>query len=402
VTPAGLALGDLRRRLVFVVVLTSGVVASLIYMTLSPILPQMAAHFGGADGELAAQLGMTMPSLGIMVAGALSGWMVARVGLRPLLLAAFAGVGVFGSAGGLFGDIWAFSVTRLLLGFSGGFLTTACIALMAELYDETGRSKMIGYWKATVGLSVMPVVLGSGALAEAFGWRMAFAMFAGLAAPVVLLGLLVVPGFRATAVAETGQGGEHGGVRRIWPIFVMIFVLHIMMMMGGTQLPLVFSQLGLTSTKTLALLISVTAPLSGVASLCSGHLQARFGERTVLCGGVALTGLGAVVIGLAPSIGLATAGNALFTLGCGAFLPLYMTMPINRVSAASRSAAIGLVQFSMYLGAFVNPLVLAPLRKGLGPDGMYLLIGSLAIAGAAAGGLRLVLLSRPRTAPAGA
>jgi MFS family permease len=403
VAPAGLALGDLRRRLVFVVVLAGGVAASMVYVALSPILPKLAAHFGGADAEMTAQLGSSMPSLGIIAGGALSGWAVARLGLRPLLIWALAGFGLFGTAGAFFGDIWGFSATRLALGFCGSFLTTACVAWIAELYDEAGCSKMIGYWKASMGLSVTPIVLAAGALGDAFGWRGAFAVFAGLAAPAVVLALFVVPGLKASApAAETAQAGAgRGGAARLWPLFLMIFALHIMMMMGNNQIPFVLKDHGLTSASRIALVMGLTAPLGGVASILSGHWQARFGERATLCGGVAAAGVGAALIGLAPGLWAAAAGNAVFTLGTGTFLPLYMTMPINRVSAASRGAAIGLVQVSMYLGAFANPLVLKPVREAFGLEGMYLFIGLLALAGALAGGVRIALQGRARTAPAG-
>jgi MFS family permease len=211
----------------------------------------------------------------------------------------------------------------------------------------------------------------------------------------------VVPKLSAAAPAATaGTAVESGGVWRLWPLLLMIFVLHIMMMMGNTQVPFVFSNLGLKSASTIALVAGITAPLGGVASIASGYLQAKFGERSVLCGAIATAGLGAALVGFAPTVALAMAGNALFTLGTGAYLPLYMTMPMNRVAPASRGAAIGAVQVSMYLGAFVNPLVLAPLREGLGLQGMYLLIGALAVGGALVGAAGLALRARGRTAPA--
>jgi MFS family permease len=272
---------------------------------------------------------------------------------------------------------------------------------LAELYDETGRSKMIGYWKASMGLSVMPIVLASGALGDAFGWRGAFAVYGALAAPTVLLALLVVPNLKATAPEAGAAEAEAGGaVWRLWPIFVMIFALHIMMMMGNNQIPFVLRDHGLASASGIALIMSLVAPLGGVASILSGHLQSRFGERTVLCGAIATAGLGAILTGVAPNVATVVVGNAVFTLGTGTFLPLYMTMPINRVATASRPAAIGWVQIAMYLGAFANPLVLAPLRETLGLEGLFVAIGVLALAGAAVGGVRLAVLARSRPAAA--
>jgi MFS family permease len=398
IAPAGLALGDVKRRLVLLLMLFTGICATAVYTALSPILPKLAEHFGGSGGgELTAQLGMAMPSIGIMLGGVLSGWVVARIGLRPLLLAAIVGYGVFGAAGGYFGDIWSFSATRLLLGFCGAFLTTASVTLLAELYDEAGRSKMIGYWKASMGFAVVLVAPASGWTAAAFGWQAAFLLFAALAAPMALLAFFVVPKLHVAAVSDAARSG--GGVWGLWPIFLMIFLLHVMMMMGNNQIPFLLTAKGLASPRDIATVMMLTAPVGGLASIFSGHLQTRFGERQVLCCAIAAAGLGSIATGLAPSVLAAALGSALMTLGTGTFLPLYMTMPLGRVAPARRSTAIGFVQVSMYLGAFMNPFLLHPLREAFGLEGMYVAIGVMAVTGAALGGLRVALSSRARPVP---
>jgi MFS family permease len=403
VSPAGMALGSARRGLVFLVVLLCGVATSMVYTVVSPILPKISDHFGGGrSGEMSSQLGASMPGLGIILGGALSGWVVARLGLRPLLILAIVAFGVFGAAGGYFSHLWGFSVTRLMLGFAGTFMTTAVVALLAEIYDESGRSKMIGYWKAAMGLSTIGIVIGSGALADRFGWQASFLLYAGLAAPTAILALLVLPSAKAAAKAPIAKATpeDRASVLRLWPILLMIFLLHVMIMMSNNQIPFVLRDRGLVSSKEIALIMGLAAPAGGVGSILSGHLQTRFGERQVLCMAIIATGLGCIAIALAPTSAGVGIGNALKSFGAGTILPLYMTMPLNRVSVGGRASAIGLVQVSQYLGAFLNPYVIRPLTDAFGQDGAFMAVGVASAAAAILALVRIGLQGRTRPSPA--
>jgi MFS family permease len=396
-TAVGVAIGALKRRLLFVVILCGGLAASMVYVALAPILPQLAVHFGGGEaGKLTAQLGMSMPGVGIMIGGLLSGWLVARMGLRWLMLASIVGFGLLGVAGGLFGNLWVFSATRFLLGFAGAGWTTACVATIAEIYDERGRLTMIGYWKASMALSAGPIVFAAGSAAKAFGWPAAFGLYAALALPALLLGLVVVPRIQqANIAAPTAEAGaREPGLWRLWPIFVMIFFLHVMMMMGNNQIPFVLAK-WLHSPDKIALAMLFISPASGVAALVSGFMQVRFGERRMLMLAIAAVGVGCVLIGLSQGVALAVVGAALMGVGTGTYLPIYMTLPLSRVSAAGRSAAIGMVQFAMYFGAFMNPFLLAPLDHAVGPTGTYLVIGVLALIAVGIAVIRIVLQGKP-------
>jgi MFS family permease len=353
---------------------------------------------------MASQFGASMPGLGIILGGALSGWVVARLGLRPLLILSVVAFGVFGAAGGYFANIWAFSVARLMLGFAGTFVTTAVVALLAELYDESGRSKMIGYWKAAMGLSTIGIIMGSGVVADAFGWQASFLLYAGLAVPTAVLAMLVLPRAQAASRREVVKATpqDKASVLRLWPLLLMIFLLHVMIMMSNNQIPFVLKDRGLVSSSQIALIMGLAAPAGGVGSILSGHLQSRFGERIVLCAAIIATGLGCIAIALAPTPAGVGLGNALKSLGAGTILPLYMTMPLNRVTPGGRAAAIGLVQVSQYFGAFLNPYVVAPLTFAFGLDGAFLTVGVVSIAATVVALVRMGMRARPAPAATGA
>jgi MFS family permease len=391
-------LSDIRRRFAFSVVLAASVGASLVFSVLPPILPALARHFGGGKaGELSAQFAMTMPSLGWLIGGAISGWVLARAGVRWMIIVSMGALGLLGAIGGMASDITTFLATRLGLGFAGAFMFTACITLLTHLYEDDARPKMIGYTKAMSSGAAIPIGLAAGAMAKMLDWRAPFALYAVFGVLAVLLALAAVPADRrASSVAAAKTSAEKGQIWRLWPILVMIFFLHIITMMGVTQMPFVLAEHGLTSPTTLSIVLSVAALLMSVGAIASGHLQVRFGVAPVLALAVSTAAAGCIVVGLASTGAVAAAGNALAVLGCGLYFPQYLTLPLSRVGPSGRGMAIGLVQAAMYLGAFLNPIILAPLRGLFGLSGTYVTVGIIAASAVAVGVGRTLLRNGPR------
>ena len=61
----------------------------LIFTALTPVLPKLSAQFGGGKvgAEIAGQMVMSVPAIGLILGGIGSGWLIERVGARRLLLA---------------------------------------------------------------------------------------------------------------------------------------------------------------------------------------------------------------------------------------------------------------------------------------------------------------------------
>jgi MFS family permease len=390
ITAVGKAMSVAQRRLLFVVVLFGGLAATMVYGAVSPILPQLADHFGGGEtGKVTAQLGMSMPAIGIMLGGLASGFLVSRVGFRGLMLGAIVGFGVLGVAGGLFADVWSFSATRLLLGVAGACWTTACVGLLAEIYGEKQRMTMIGFWKSSMALSAGFIYFASGWLGKAYGWQSAFGLYVALAVPALLLAVFVTPSIKPTpepAQAGKAVGGWRGliwnywgVIRSAWLILIMIFFLHVMMMMGNNQIPFVLHAQGLKTSEQIGKAMFLIGPLGGIAAMASGYLQVRFGQMPVLVAAILAAAFGSIGIGLSPNVITTGVCAALMGVGTGIYLPIYMTLPLSRVTAAQRGTAIGLVQFCMYFGAFMNPIIMKPFDEHFSPQGTYQTIGITAV-----------------------
>src|SRR5258707_15645511 len=84
---AQVQLSSARKGMVFAIVMAGLVSQGLIFSLPSPVMPLMAAAFGAARGPLLAQMLFTLPSLGLMVVGLISGWLLDLAGLRRTLAA---------------------------------------------------------------------------------------------------------------------------------------------------------------------------------------------------------------------------------------------------------------------------------------------------------------------------
>jgi MFS family permease len=61
-------------------------------------------------------------------------------------------------------------------------------------------------------------------------------------------------------------------------------------------------------------------------------------------------------------------------LGGGIMTPFFVNIILNRAPEAARSTAIGLMYTMMYVGDFVNPFVITPLRLQVGNHQVFALV----------------------------
>jgi MFS family permease len=372
----------LRRRLTFIVVLSSALAASLIFSVIHPIMPMLARHFGGRDGIQSAQMAIIMPNVGLLAAGALSGWILAQFGTRQVILVTLAGFGAAGVYSGLSPDAFGFFSSRLVLGACSALLSTACVTLLAELYRGEARNKAVGVLEAVLTFSSIPVVVASGAIAEAVGWRAPFVFYGVFALPMFLLALAVVRRDPPRAAARAAASALAAvSVWGLWPIFLLIMAAHNLPTMQATQFPFLLVEDGVGRSTGQAMLMVPGGVVMGTASLASGYVQSKLGERGTFLLAITSCGLGFLLIGSTHAPAFAMAGSMASALGGGLLLPLYYTLIVNRTTAEERGKAVGFVQASKFLGSFLNPFLLAPLRQALGMHGVYLTVGGVALGG---------------------
>jgi MFS family permease len=377
----------LKRRLAFVVVLFSAFGTSLVYSVVQPILPILAAHFGGgAAGEHFAQMAATAPAMGMLVGGLVGGWLIALVGNRPVILSAILLMGVLGVAEAFLPDARLFLADRAVLGLGSSLLGTACVTLLGGLYEGEARDRAVGILQGVATFGAVPTVIAVGVLAATLGWRAPFGFFVRFAAPAFVMAVIAIDKGRAGA-ADAAHGVAGGmSAMRLWPVFLFVFAASLLNTMGVAQLPFLLKQEGVSGAAVQGIILSSNALVMGVGAVGSARFQNRVGERAALVASVIVAGVGNIVVGLSHSVWLSGAGSVFSYLGLGVLLAMSYTLVLNRARPEERGVAVGYTHAAMFIGQFANPLILAPINAAVGHHTSYVGVGVTAIVLALLGG----------------
>lgn len=371
---------NLAERITIAVMLSGSIFTGLIFVSLSPVLPALAEHFkGGEDGVLLAQWVMTFPSVGLIIGGLAGGWLSERFRTSRVLAAGLLLYGIAGTAG-LYVDTPALLLgSRFLLGVAGCFITLATTALITERFSESQRPRMFGY-KYAIGSGIsIGGILVAGLMADQFGWRSPFALYAVGFLALLLLQLAGGWPKDTVRVAPDPASSSGGGFRLLaplWPVFLTIIVFGIVMMMVSTQVPFLLQEIDSAAPVQIAWAVGSAAVGSVLGGLSFGAIDRVLKRRTFLLI-VLLWCLGLGSLGLSQALIQAALGCALCGFAAGLFIPNMLTALVEKAHESVRNRAIGLLYSAIFIGDFINPPAIAPLTAALGRHGAFLAVAGL-------------------------
>lgn len=384
-TPA--AAPELQRvsLLLMVVLLCSNCFMGLMFTAVGPVLPALMGAFGGqGDGAFNAQLIMTIPGVGIILAGAPVGWLTQRYGPQRVVRWALAGFALSGAAGVLLHSLPAFLASRFVLGVSASAVATATLALVGERFHDEARAKVLS-WQAAAGAAFgFLSLLASGAVAEAFGWRASFSLY--------LMGLLVLGcavlslptrqgGASAGRPAQAG-GRPAGSLWPLWPVFLLIVVIFVAVFMNAVQVSFLLAADGFTSPSVQSWVLASGALSNSAGAMSYGWIRPRLGARWTFAGSLLCMAAGFALLGAGGGLPVKLAGLVLSSLGAGCVGPYVGNLLLDRAAPAVRARAAGLLYSATFVGDFLNPLAMLPLRQAFGIHTAFVVVGALCALGA--------------------
>ena len=125
-----------------------------------------------------------------------------------------------------------------------------------------------------------------------------------------------------------------------------------------------------------------------------GFLRPRLGFSAILFILLATLGIGTLGFGLAANMIAIGVFAWLSGFGAGLMTPLTQSAILNAVPPAAATRALGLSFSCIFLGQFLHPFVLAPLRATAGIEGAFLWVGGIMLLASL-----LALLWRMRAGP---
>lgn len=370
------ALPAWRRALIILILLTGGIKSALAFTTVVPALQLIAQEFGGSgDAVLSAQFVVTLAPIGMALSGLLAGVIVSTRNLRNTMFLALGVCTVAGLMQLFVHSYYLLLASRFVLGFSAVVADVSMTSILAAQFGGAMRSKLIGYRQAISSIGTVATMLLGGWLAQNYGWRAPGIMFL---LPAVLLVLAFIAFDRPIVLERSGTGGERFSVWQLWPLLLLSLIMSIGHTMPSFQMPFLLKDNGITSAVLVSRVPALSSAISILAAFAFGFVYARLGAWTLVIAAI-LMGTGFIGAGLVPTYDLILACVVIEGIGAGWTMPFFLNRILDRVSPSQRSSAIGLVQASLFLGHFLNPLITAPVRLSLGIHATFVTVGAALI-----------------------
>jgi MFS transporter, DHA1 family, inner membrane transport protein len=320
-----------------------------------PIAGDIARHFHLARPQVGWVI--SIPSALVAVGALLTGWLVDRVGDRPLILLGCA-VLVLGDIGvTLAGSFNGLLLMRILEGVGYDFVAVSTVTMIARVTHGPKRTTALVLWSSYIPMSfAIPLIL-AGLLAGTEHWRWAFSGHA------VIMFVLGCAAFGLPAREQGSVAARSAGL-------LAVLKTPACYALGAAFACAAFVQTGIVSTlpqmlmgrygvsTELASSVGTLGMFSNIAGcLLMGRLLNRgLAPLTLACCSVLLTiaaglGLYAATYPFALAVSLAL----LYFLGSGLVVGLWALLPSVAPTPASRGATSGLVTQLTLWGVLFGP-----------------------------------------------
>jgi predicted MFS family arabinose efflux permease len=364
-----------------VVLMGGAILAGMVQLAILPAMPEMGAHFAGDghDGTLIAQYVNTISALAMGVGGPLAGIAAGRFGKRWVLLVSALAYGITGGIGAYAPDLWTLLASRLLLGVAASGYVTVGVALIGDYYPlPAQRDRLIGWFTIVGGAGSLAVLQAAAFLTKSGGWHGPFALYlSGI--PLFLIGLFTVTEPR-TEAAAAATADQWGPVARAWGIYAMLILVSISMYTVTIQGTFLMNEEGLTDPGTIANVMLMTSIGTVVGAYVFRFVRPALGFGLTLALTWGLLALGNAGFASTLNVWLLAACAGLVGIGSGFNTPLMTTAVMGAVPPSAAANAVGVAMGCLFLGQFLHPPALTPLREAFGLHGAFLWMGGLSLA----------------------
>ena len=325
----------------------------------APALPQISLAFPEYDGIWITMI-ITLPSLAIAVTGFAVGMIADRFGkVRTLCvsLAVFAGAGM---SGYVIDDLPLLLVSRFFVGVGIAGLTSCITALLSEYYHGTARVKVLSYQSAAMGIGVLVLETGGGALAG-YGWHSPFLIY-GLG--FVILALVIVslrepkPMELSAARPADGRTGDRSVILYC---YVGIFCTMLFSFTLPTRLPTYMAEvLGEAS-----LMSGIVLGIHGTVQACVTLMHRRIADHVdrfaIIPLGLCLIAVSLAMFALPAGLAVTIVNACIMGVGIGLISPTVVNLLAEQVTSDTSGKVMGGYSTLLNLGQFICTFAVAGL-----------------------------------------
>jgi MFS family permease len=346
---------------------------------LAPVLPAIEDAFAGTPGVHAlTPVVLTAPALVIGLTAPFVGRVVDRIGRKRLLVAALVVYALVGTAPLWLPSLPLIVASRVLVGLTEAVIMTCCTTLLADYFAGAERARWFG--RQVVATTVAATLFfGIGGALGSHSWRTPFWLY------LVSLPLAFVA---ARTIWQPAQRRSTGTAlpRLPWhrlaaPVGVSLLgglVFYVLIV----ELSFRLDELGVESTGAIGAISAVGSLGTAVGALASSRLAVR-GPAVTIPLAFAVSGVGIVGLGLAPTVPAVVVAAVVTGLGNGLLLPALLSWAVGTLTFEQRGRGTGWWTAAVFLGQFLCPLVVLALTDAISGLGSALVAVGVVAVGAA-------------------
>ncbi len=257
-----------------------------------------------------------------------------------------------------------FLILRVLQGMTGGFVAIG----MALVMNITPKEKLpwaMGVFQASMVSGIMFGPLAGGVIADAFGYRVPFLVFAALTLLCLLVTLRYIPKHAGPEVPKTREPFMKQlslFIRN--PVVCLMILLQFLCNFGmsgiGPILPLYIQNMMGGDASIVATIVGIIIFAAGGTSVCASLLVPRFTEHfsmpKIIAVATLLTGVNFILQYMMPTVTTLGIMRGMTGMTLGFVMPIANTILASAVSPAERGTVVGFAASFSIMGNVAGPV----------------------------------------------
>ncbi|KRA24557.1 MFS transporter [Microbacterium sp. Root61] len=349
---------------------------------ITPVLPQLSAHFADVPAsEILVPMIVAIPALIIAIFAPFAGQIVDRLGRKTLLIIAMFAYAVVGTAPAWLEGLPEILLSRVLVGVCEAAIMTVCTTLIVDYFhEERRRNKYLGLQTVTTTLAATVFIILGGALGVG-GWHTPFWVYAVsivIAVPMIFSLWEPTPAEAGDTRVETVAKTRIPWRRIAVPLVVTLFggFTFYVIIIEASYL-VVGTGVAATDTATIGLVAAIASLATAIGGLIFARLRRlRAGSLTPVA--FALQAIGMLVIWVVPGLAGIIIGAVIASFGAGLLLPSLVTWVVATTTFEDRGRVTGWWTAAFFLGQFLTPILMGAIGAGVG--GLSAAVGIVGIA----------------------
>lgn len=324
-----------------------------------PIMPFFLTELGGN----ASVLGLFMATYSLMhfLFTPFWGRLSDRIGRRPVILIGLSGYGITFILFGLANQLWMMFAIRTLSGAISSATLPTAMAYIADTTGEDERLHSIGLMSAAMGLGLIVGPALGGWLGQQ-SFDLPFFIAGGLALatwPVALLYLpeTLVRSDTATPPVTTASVSWLKLDNPLAVLYTLALILNLSTTMFEATFVLFAARRADFGPQEMGLLFTILGIITvAVQGSLIGRLVKRFGNMSLLKGGLLISAAGLALILFSSDMVSMLLTSAIYTIGTSFIGPTSLTL-VTQNSEQGQGTSLGLMQSFGSLGRIIGPVI---------------------------------------------